>query len=87
MIGPGTGVAPMRSLIQERHALYAAEKQSPTSETMYLFFGCRHEHKVCPHDVGFAMDLIETTVGFYLLGRVSTVSRERFTAAVDGIFA
>ena len=42
LIGPGTGVAPMRALLQERRA--AHEKQDinvPTQLRTILFFGCR----------------------------------------------
>jgi sulfite reductase alpha subunit-like flavoprotein len=38
-IGPGTGVAPMRSIINEKAALAAAASQ-PVDDT-WLFFGCR----------------------------------------------
>ncbi|OLL25891.1 NADPH-dependent diflavin oxidoreductase 1 [Neolecta irregularis DAH-3] len=37
LIGPGTGIAPMRSLIQSR-------SQNPAAETI-LFFGCRNKEK------------------------------------------
>ncbi|KAI8422993.1 hypothetical protein MSG28_014081 [Choristoneura fumiferana] len=40
LIGPGTGLAPFRSLIQERTYLGQADKH-----TMHLFFGCRYKEK------------------------------------------
>ncbi|KAJ0170759.1 hypothetical protein K1T71_013531 [Dendrolimus kikuchii] len=40
MIGPGTGLAPFRSLLQER--MY---KQTASRETLHLFFGCRYKEK------------------------------------------
>lgn len=46
MIGPGTGLAPMRSMIHER-ALWAENAHRPTSTSLQgdiLFFGCRAEH-------------------------------------------
>lgn len=44
MVGPGTGVAPMRSLIYERMAVRAEIHSSPisTEEGDVLFFGCRN---------------------------------------------
>ena len=39
LIGPGTGVAPMRSMIHER----AAKAQSDSSADSLLFYGCRSE--------------------------------------------
>jgi NADPH-ferrihemoprotein reductase len=41
MIGPGTGIAPMRALIQERN--FQANKLS-TSTTNILYFGCRNRN-------------------------------------------
>ncbi|KAI9659437.1 MAG: NAPDH-dependent diflavin reductase [Bathelium mastoideum] len=42
MIGPGTGVAPMRSIIHER-AAWAEEQNRRTTAPDLLFFGCRSE--------------------------------------------
>lgn len=44
LIGPGTGVAPMRSLLQHRAALRSAH---PTADwgPCWLYFGCRHQGK------------------------------------------
>lgn len=39
MVGPGTGVAPFRSYINEQNALNKA-----SDEFLLLFFGCRHEN-------------------------------------------
>lgn len=39
MIGPGTGIAPLRSFWQEREFL--VEKEKKTLGPCYLFFGCR----------------------------------------------
>lgn len=46
LVGPGTGVAPMRALIQERRAVYDSHGALPHPDTMsdsnaVLFFGCR----------------------------------------------
>ncbi|KAI9905553.1 hypothetical protein PsorP6_013680 [Peronosclerospora sorghi] len=44
LIGPGTGVASMRALVQERQFL--RQKVTGTSSgSTYLYFGCRHESK------------------------------------------
>ncbi|CAH2096814.1 unnamed protein product [Euphydryas editha] len=40
LIGPGTGLAPFRSLLQERSFQGIADKH-----TMHLFFGCRYKNK------------------------------------------
>ncbi|KAM3959856.1 LOW QUALITY PROTEIN: NADPH-dependent diflavin oxidoreductase 1 [Aphomia sociella] len=40
LIGPGTGLAPFRSLLQERDVQNALSKH-----TMHLFFGCRYKDK------------------------------------------
>lgn len=42
MIGPGTGVAPFRGFIQDRHVLKTEGK--PIGETV-LYFGCRHKNE------------------------------------------
>lgn len=39
MIGPGSGIAPMRALLQERK--YLAEKEGKTDVVNVLYFGCR----------------------------------------------
>ncbi|KAI5641030.1 FAD binding domain-containing protein [Phthorimaea operculella] len=40
LIGPGTGLAPFRSLIQDRTLRSTASK-----DTLYLFFGCRYKER------------------------------------------
>lgn len=40
LIGPGTGLAPFRSLLQERDLQGTINKQN-----MHLFFGCRYKDK------------------------------------------
>ncbi|XP_035441863.2 NADPH-dependent diflavin oxidoreductase 1 [Spodoptera frugiperda] len=40
MIGPGTGLAPFRSLLQEREKLQTAKK-----DALHLIFGCRYKEK------------------------------------------
>ncbi|KAL8966171.1 MAG: hypothetical protein Q9197_006137 [Variospora fuerteventurae] len=42
MIGPGTGIAPMRSLIWERYQWYLSVPSIKLGETV-LFYGCRNE--------------------------------------------
>ncbi|KAF1990997.1 sulfite reductase flavo protein alpha-component [Aulographum hederae CBS 113979] len=49
MVGPGTGVAPMRSLIYERRAWSAdsdgvSDAEEKSRETDILFYGCRNEN-------------------------------------------
>jgi sulfite reductase alpha subunit-like flavoprotein len=46
LVGPGTGVAPMRALIQERRTVYDSCRVPPRTDTLsesntILFFGCR----------------------------------------------
>eukprot|EP01032_Pedospumella_encystans_P018505 gene18505-21066_t len=43
MIGPGTGLAPMRALLQERKFQQAAQKPA-TAPKNVLFFGCKHRN-------------------------------------------
>lgn len=54
MIGPGTGIAPMRALLQDRKHQQQAEQKSSNNtntntvnDTNYnvLYFGCKHEEK------------------------------------------
>ena len=44
-VGPGTGVAPMRAVIQERLLPRAGVVRSPREEEDTLYFGCRSEAK------------------------------------------
>ncbi|KAE8886545.1 NADPH-dependent diflavin oxidoreductase 1 [Phytophthora fragariae] len=44
LIGPGTGLASMRAMVQERQFLRKHAKGN-TSGATYLYFGCRHENK------------------------------------------
>ncbi|CEG43058.1 nadph-dependent diflavin [Plasmopara halstedii] len=44
LIGPGTGLASMRAVIQERHVL-RKEGHDDCIGATYLYFGCRHENK------------------------------------------
>lgn len=41
LIGPGTGIAPMRALLQDR--LLSASAVCPPSSSINVFFGCRRE--------------------------------------------
>ena len=53
LIGPGTGLAPLRAILQERQILHdqmntATELRNENSGAIGkagLFYGCRHEHK------------------------------------------
>jgi sulfite reductase alpha subunit-like flavoprotein len=50
LVGPGTGVAPMRSIWQERHAAMVAlsqmeEAAPPNPAPCWLFYGCRNATK------------------------------------------
>lgn len=42
LIGPGTGIAPMRALLQDR--LLSATVACPPSASVNVFFGCRREN-------------------------------------------
>jgi len=51
-VGPGTGVAPMRALIQRREVLLQRERAQQSADgtvsvagKCYLFFGCRRSDK------------------------------------------
>lgn len=44
MIGPGTGIAPMRSLILERMQMLHENPGAPTVGPSVLFFGCRSQN-------------------------------------------
>uniref|UniRef100_M4BMC7 NADPH-dependent FMN and FAD-containing oxidoreductase n=1 Tax=Hyaloperonospora arabidopsidis (strain Emoy2) TaxID=559515 RepID=M4BMC7_HYAAE len=44
LIGPGTGLASMRAMVQERQYL-CKQASGASSGVMYLYFGCRHESK------------------------------------------
>jgi sulfite reductase alpha subunit-like flavoprotein len=41
MIGPGSGIAPMRALLQERQYRITAAKINPKDSENILFFGCK----------------------------------------------
>ncbi|ETV88811.1 hypothetical protein H257_00303 [Aphanomyces astaci] len=43
LIGPGTGIAVMRAIVQERHA---HRGQTAVGGDTHVYFGCRHETKV-----------------------------------------
>ncbi|KAL1305919.1 hypothetical protein AAFC00_004062 [Neodothiora populina] len=43
MVGPGTGVAPMRSMIHERRQWARDMEDTVCASESYLFFGCRNE--------------------------------------------
>lgn len=45
LIGPGTGLASMRAMVQERQFL-RKQSEGNAPGTTYLYFGCRHESKV-----------------------------------------
>ncbi|KAL4108682.1 hypothetical protein PRIC1_000392 [Phytophthora ramorum] len=45
LIGPGTGLASMRAIVQERQFLRKQTVASTGSGSTFLYFGCRHEHK------------------------------------------
>jgi NADPH-ferrihemoprotein reductase len=42
MIGPGTGIAPMRALLQERR--FQSELQKVSDSTNVLYFGCKYRN-------------------------------------------
>ncbi|KAG3114817.1 NADPH-dependent diflavin oxidoreductase 1 [Phytophthora idaei] len=44
LIGPGTGLASMRAMVQERQFLRKQANENSSGAT-YLYFGCRHESK------------------------------------------
>lgn len=67
MVGPGTGVAPMRGFIQER---VAKSKEQALEPTMYLLFGCRNSQEIL-YDAEFKQ--YEETG---LLKRFTALSRE-----------
>lgn len=51
LIGPGTGLAGMRAILQERKFLRAHQRTTEAGEqsavgATHLYFGCRHEKKV-----------------------------------------
>ncbi|ETI56678.1 hypothetical protein F441_00843 [Phytophthora nicotianae CJ01A1] len=45
LIGPGTGLASMRAMVQERQFLRKQADKDSSSGAVYLYFGCRHESK------------------------------------------
>ncbi|KAG2530958.1 hypothetical protein JM16_001427 [Phytophthora kernoviae] len=45
LIGPGTGLASMRAMVQERQYLHAHTGDSAHHGETYFYFGCRHEDK------------------------------------------
>ena len=44
LIGPGTGIAPMRSILQERD--FETKETTNIAANIALYFGSRHEKKV-----------------------------------------
>jgi NADPH-ferrihemoprotein reductase len=56
MVGPGTGIAPMRAFLQERDAQRAARGAAGVGETV-LFFGCRKQRE----DFIYEDELLEYT--------------------------
>lgn len=46
LIGPGTGLAAMRAIIQERKVLRATGAADAAMGQTFLYFGSRHEQKV-----------------------------------------
>jgi sulfite reductase (NADPH) flavoprotein alpha-component len=91
MIGPGTGIAPFRAFIQERHSRKAAGKN-------WLFFGERHrthdflyEEFLAPHvDTGFLkLDLAfsrDTSEKIYVQHRMLEQGRDLWTWINQGAF-
>ena len=55
LIGPGTGLASMRAMVQERQYL-CKQASGASSGVMYLYFGCRHESKVVEVAIPAAWD-------------------------------
>lgn len=55
LVGPGTGIAPMRALLQERRHQRVVEKKAVGDTT--LFFGCRRRD----HDFLYEQELLEFT--------------------------
>lgn len=44
MVGPGTGIAPFRALLQEKEAILKEGKEAPPFGFSMLYFGCRKQN-------------------------------------------
>jgi sulfite reductase alpha subunit-like flavoprotein len=70
LVGPGTGIAPMRAIVQERVALREAQSQGSSEAAAVhtlVFYGCRKFHDDClyrsewssyPNDIGQGASMV-----------------------------
>lgn len=94
MVAAGTGVAPIRALIQHRQSLLRLDNHGGCSSTAYLFFGCRFRGKdfyfekewerMIDYDYDYDNDSDRQNDNKCLLKLFTAFSRESFDGMVGG---